>query len=82
MNTANLSQKPISTFISEETGELTIFVYSSQAGKMVEKQSSELTPAERAQVVAQLRSEGEAQIQEATALKREGLSVNANHAPH
>ena len=81
MSTTNLSQKTVSTFVSE-TGELTISVYNPKTGKMVEKQSSELTPEERAQAVAQLQSEGEAQIKEADALEREKLSANKNFASH
>ena len=65
-----------------ETGELTISVYNPKTGKMVEKQSSELTPEERAQAVAQLQSEGEAQIKEADALEQERLSANKNFASH
>ena len=81
MVTTNLSQKTLSTFVSE-TGELTISVYNPKTGEMVEKQSSELTPEERAQAVAQLQSEGESQIEEADALERERLSANKNCAPH
>ena len=40
--TTNLSQKIVSTFMSE-TSELKILVYNLQTGKMLEKQGRELT---------------------------------------